>query len=420
MAVRIETGGRVLMFLAGAALVVCGLGWYGLIDLSRFGLPRPAPGTRPAEAPGPAAPAGAAAARTNHVRVRLHTRAGCAAGLVANGGLETEQGSAFDKNGLKVSFKVGDDWTEGAPALDGGETDVLLTTADAWAKDRSQLLDKGSNGRAFFLVDWSRGADGIVGGNEVNRMEDLAGRVVSFAPYSPSHFLLWNGLRSSGLSAAQQDAVFMRALRTKDGTETAAVFGQRKADAAVSWDPYLSSAAAKRVAANKIYDTRTANKLIADVLVVSDRFAAGNPDTVAKLVEGWLEGVAAVRAQPSRGYNLIGSIREFHVPADHAKAALEGVRLADYADNVAFFGSGPDSDYGKIFRMAEEMYRDQRVINRTSDVEGSLDRRYLESLRSKYSSALTRGPARFPTDARPATMREDVPVSPGHVRPAAA
>ena len=51
-------------------------------------------------------------------------------GLVANGGLDTQPDSIYGKKGLKVSFKIIDDWTEGAAALATDNVDVMLTTAD--------------------------------------------------------------------------------------------------------------------------------------------------------------------------------------------------------------------------------------------------------------------------------------------------
>jgi len=123
---------------------------------------------------------------------------------------------------------------------------------------------------------------------------------VAFAPYTPSHFLLWNGLKGSGLSTEQRNEIFAKAVHTKDGIEPATLFAQQKVDAAVAWDPDMSDAVTKRAGAKKIYDTRIANRLIADILVVSDRFAARNPHTVAKLAEGWLEGVEFIRAEDGR------------------------------------------------------------------------------------------------------------------------
>ena len=107
----------------------------------------------------------------------------------------------------------------------------------------------------------------------------------------------------------------------------------------MAWDPDMSDAVAKRPGSKKIYDTRIANRLIADVLVVSDRFSAESPQTLKKFLEGWLEGVEFIRQQPSRAYTMIGTVKDFNIPADLAKTMLEGVRLSDYADNQAFFGS---------------------------------------------------------------------------------
>jgi outer membrane protein OmpA-like peptidoglycan-associated protein len=149
----------------------------------------------------------------------------------------------------------------------------------------------------------------------------------------------------------------------------------------------MSDAVTKRAGAKKIYDTRIANKLIADILVVSDSFSARNPQAVAKLAEGWLEGVEFIRGNPTRAYNLIGTIKDFNIPSDLAKTMLEGVRLADYAENVAFFGSGAESDYDNVFRMAGQMYREERMIKHVADPESSVDRRYLGNMKGRFSAA---------------------------------
>ena len=62
--------------------------------------------------------------------MRVNIWVGCVGGLVANGGLDTAPDSIYGKKGLKVSFKIIDDWTEGAAALATDNVDVMLTTAD--------------------------------------------------------------------------------------------------------------------------------------------------------------------------------------------------------------------------------------------------------------------------------------------------
>ena len=315
-------------------------------------------------------------AETNVVRVRVNIWVGCAGGLVANGGLDTKQGSIYAGKGLKVSFKVIDDWTEGAAALATNNVDVMLTTADVWAKDFAQFRARGFNAKAFFLVDWSRGADGVIARQGIAGLKDLVGKKVAFAPYTPSHFLLWQGLQKAGLTPQQREQIFSAGIHTKDGIEPATLFAQEKVDAAVAWDPDMSDAVAKRRGSKKIYDTRAADKLIADILVVSDKFAAENPQTLAKFAQGWLDGVEFLKTQPGRAHTLIGTIKEFNIPGDLAKTMLEGVKLEDKAGNQAFFGApGAASDYANIFKLSQQMYREAKVITAESNPEASVDRK---------------------------------------------
>jgi outer membrane protein OmpA-like peptidoglycan-associated protein/ABC-type nitrate/sulfonate/bicarbonate transport system substrate-binding protein len=397
MAVKIERGGWVLIFLIGLALVGYGLNRYNVIDLEKWtGKKSAGSGGEVVDATKPLVLPVSSSDSDAEVRVRVNIWVGCAGGLVANGGLDTAPDSIFGKKGLKVSFKIIDDWTEGAAALATNNVDVMLTTVDVYAKDYAQFKEKGFGSHAFLIVDWSRGADGVIGKQGINSIEDLAGKSIAFAPYTPSHFLLWNGLKTSGLSSSQRNEIFNKAIHTKDGIEPATLFAQEKVDAAVAWDPDMSDAVAKRPGSKKIYDTRIANRLIADILVVSDRFAAQHPQTLLKFTQGWLEGVEFIKTEPARAYNLIGAVKDFNIPSDLAKTMLGGVKLADYADNRAIMGtSGSNSDYANIFGMAQDMYRELLIIKHTNNPEESLDRRFIEKLSGNFSTASSESPIEY-------------------------
>jgi NitT/TauT family transport system substrate-binding protein len=419
MALRIEKGGWIVIGLIGVGLVGYSLQKYGFLD---FAKPGSSKGSSAGAKVDPAKPLPTSASdETNEVRVRLNIWVGCVGGLVANGGLDTAAGSIYAGKGLKVTFKIIDDWTEGSAALASNNVDIMLTTVDVWGKDFGQFQDKGVNAHTVYMVDWSRGADGVIGRQGINSIEDLAGKTVAFAPYTPSHFLLWNGLKGSGLSTEQRNEIFSKAVHTKDGIEPATLFAQQKVDAAVAWDPDMSDAVAKRPGSRKIYDTRVANRLIADILVVSDRFAASSPGTLTKFIQGWLEGVEFIQKQPSRAHTLIGTIKDFNIPADLAKTMLEGVHLSDYADNQSFFGTpGSDSDYANIFKMSQEMYRELRLIKRVSDAEPSVDRRYVAALSGKFSNSPSEAPITYkepPKGAQPiATQRKTIFFEPNSAK----
>lgn len=408
--VRIEKGGWAVIFLAGVGLVAYSAHQYRLVDLSAvFGTPNARPparvrATEPAPSLDPL-PKDVYAA-SNEIRVRVNPRVACAPGLVANGGLETQQGSIYHRRGIRASFEVIDDWNEAAEALATGRVDLMFTTADVWARDYTRFRQRGFDARAIMLAGWSRGADGVIARGGTTSIEDLAGKTVAFAPYTPSHFLLWNALRGSGLSTEQRNEILNRAVKTKDGVEPSLLFANQKVDAAVSWEPELSDAVAKRSGARKIFDTAAADHLVVDIIVTSEAYAERNPKTVIAFIEGWLEAVDFIRESPERAYTMIGSVKDFNIPADTAKAMLAGERLADFADNRQFFGKpNNDSDYTNIFRLAGEMYRELRLTPRIESAENTVDYRYLDNIgdRGVFPTESSEKPARYRQPAAGAT-----------------
>src|ERR1700723_611325 len=357
MAMKIERGGWVLIFLIGAALVGYSLNRYGIIDFNKMmGSKSTSASGETLDASKPLLIPASSSSSDAEVRVRVNVWVGCVGGLVANGGLDTQPDSIYGKKGLKVSFKIIDDWTEGAAALATDNVDVMLTTADVYAKDYAQFKEKGFGSHTFLMVDWSRGAAGVIGNQGINSIEP------------------------------------------------ATLFAQEKVDAAVAWDPDMSDAVAKRPGSKKIYDTKIANRLIADILVVSDSFSSKHPQTTLKFAQGWLEGVEFIKTHPDRAYNLIGTVKDFNIPSDLAKTMLGGVKLADYADNRSFMGTaGSNSDYANILGMAQDMYRELRIIKHTFNPEDSLDRRYVEKLADSFSMASSEAPIEYKEPAKGAT-----------------
>src|SRR5438876_8359247 len=183
MAVKIEKGGWILIFLIGLALVIYSLHKYGILDLGKWTGSRLASsgssGGETLDTSKPLTLPASATAETNQVRVRVNIWVGCVGGLVANGGLDTAPGSIYARKGLKVSFKIIDDWTDGAAALATNNVDVMLTTTDVWAKDYAQFKARGFGAQVFLLVDWSRGADGIIARQGITGLKDLVGKSVA-------------------------------------------------------------------------------------------------------------------------------------------------------------------------------------------------------------------------------------------------
>jgi len=109
MAVKIEKGGWVLIFLIGLALVGYGLHRYNIIDVQQMFGNKPSGRVAGGEANDTSKPLVLPVSSSEsdaEVRVRVNIWVGCAGGLVANGGLDTVPDSIFGKKGVKVSFKI--------------------------------------------------------------------------------------------------------------------------------------------------------------------------------------------------------------------------------------------------------------------------------------------------------------------------
>src|SRR5206468_9726220 len=61
------------------------------------------------------------------------------------------------------------------------------------------------------------------------------------------------------------------------------------------------------------------------------------------------------------------------------------------------------SDLANIFQMAQEMYREERLIKRRSGAETTVDTRYLAGLKDKFSSTSSEQPIEYKAPPKGAT-----------------
>ena len=77
--------------------------------------------------------------------------------------------------------------------------DIVWSTVDFWANELPGFIKGGVKAKAILQVDWSRGGDAIVADRSIQRIEDLKGKRVSLALFTPSHWFLEYNLQNSSL-----------------------------------------------------------------------------------------------------------------------------------------------------------------------------------------------------------------------------
>lgn len=302
----------------------------------------------------------------NIVEIELSEYAGYSGLIVANGGLAPNDDSVFFKeHGFRVRITLSEE--ESWSALNSGKIAGSATTTDVLAAYGNQFKVK-----VPALIGFSRGATGLVVRNDIQTVNDLAGKIIPVCQFTECDFLLRYLAREAGLGVSQlgdppwnpsKDSVNL--VFCADGFGAGDLFERdvRKKlgffAGCVTWDPKTGEVA--EACKNDAYVlTTTANLLVvADVLVLNEGFATANPELVTGLVNGLLVGNEMVRSNPAAHAGVIESA--FGWDAGDAVSELKKVHLANLPENISFFDGSIDSagSFKYLLETATDLYRAQ-------------------------------------------------------------
>ena len=385
-----KTGGKIFFTLI--VLAVVGIGawrWSGRLTSnqgSTQGTPAaPAGGASTASSPGTGSPAAGASAvvalaetlteipklaapgnylpKDNIVEIELSEYAGYAGLIVANGGLEPNDNSVFtNKHGFKVKITLSEE--ESWSALNSGKMAASATTVDVLAV----------HGRQFQVVvpaqiGFSRGADGVVVRTDIKRINNLKGKVLVTAQFTEADFFIRYLAQEAGLGIAnladlkdKPDPDKLNLVFAADAFAAGDVFlqdlksGGNRLAGCVTWAPKTTEVADASGGKSHILATSKNVLIVADILIVNKGFAQQQPDKVAALVNGLLEGNRMVRDNAAAHYDVIG--KAFKWDREQTKAELAKVHFSNLPENLAFFSGAIDAagSFGGIYQSAVYSY----------------------------------------------------------------
>jgi NitT/TauT family transport system substrate-binding protein len=297
------------------------------------------------------------------LRIGVVTWPGYAGGIVANGGFKpNKQCIYWNNHKLLVEFLLMEDVDARAKAFARGGADgvdIVWSTVDFWANELPGFRKGGTKARAIMQVDWSRGGDAIVADNSIRRIEDLRGKKVSLALFTPSHWLLEYSLENSSLDEGAQNEIVKNLVGKNASPDARTDFVAGKVDAAVVWEPDVTEALQKRPNSHILVSSATAANLIADLMVAKEDFIEQHPDVVKAFVQGWLDGTAEANRRPSEAARLLVENESLYkdLGEEETLRQLSKVKWADLADNAKMFGlSGEEPLFDRIFRQASQAW----------------------------------------------------------------
>jgi len=259
----------------------------------------------------------------------------------------------FKEAGVDVEM-VWFDYLAGLDAFSAGKVDGVACVA-------TDALVVGSNGaksKIIALIDYSEGADMIIGKPGVNSIKELKGQQVGLELTLVEHLLLLKALEANGMT---QSDVQLVNTPTNDTPQTLA---SGKVSAVGAWYP-VSGQALKAVAGAKpLFTSAEAKGLIYDVLAVNPTSYAKQKADWEKVVKVFYRAVDFIHDEKTKEEAVkLMAAKAGTNPEDYMKA-LPGCHYLTLAEAKAAYKKGPglDSIYGSMaignkFNMDNKVYK---------------------------------------------------------------
>ncbi len=238
-----------------------------------------------------------------------------------------------------IGLEVTDDKADYAARmakLAAGDYDMVVATLDSY------LLNARAHsypGVIVFVIDESRGGDGIVAGPQIKTLNALAapGVRVALTPNSPSDFLL-RAVASHFDLAPLKVAGDWRVEAT--GSEGALKSLRAGAvQAAVLWEPELSEATADG-SYHKLFTTEKTEGLIVDVCIARREYVVQKPRVVETFVRSYFQSLRFYMGDRAAFEELVA--RDAGTTPARARLLLDGISFATLTRNAQhYFGIIP-------------------------------------------------------------------------------
>ena len=274
-----------------------------------------------------------------------------------------KEAGIFKKNGLDVSIKKIPQ-KDRHLAIASGDVQCAATTVETW-------VVWNANGVAttqIFQLDKSYGADGMVVRNNLAKIADLKGKTVAAsAPGTAPYFTLAWFLKKNGLSVKDVKVVTLE----PQAAANAFVANAGDLDAAMTYEPYLSTVRAKPEA-GKIIATTLDYPMVMDTFGCTPKFLKENPKAAKALADGYFDALELIKKDPKKSFEIMGAdVKQSGEAFEKSQAYL---RWQDRAANQKFFAG----EHAAFSKEAADLLLEIGSIKQLPDMKALADTSFIK------------------------------------------
>jgi NitT/TauT family transport system substrate-binding protein len=192
-------------------------------------------------------------------------------------------------------------------------------------------------------------------------------RVAASAPGTAPYFTLAWMLKKNGLSTKDVKIVNLE----PQAAANAFLAGQGGLDAAMTYEPYLSSVREKPDA-GKIIATTLDYPMIMDTFGCTPKFIKENPQAVAALVKSYFEALEMIKAEHAKANEIMGA--DVKQSGEQFARSASYIRWQDREANRKFFAG----EFQQFSKEAAELLLELGIIKQMPDLMTIFDTTYVK------------------------------------------
>jgi NitT/TauT family transport system substrate-binding protein len=272
-----------------------------------------------------------------------------------------EKAGIFKKNGVDVTIKFIPQ-KDRHLAIASGDVQCAATTVETW-------IVWNANGVATVQVlqlDKSYGADGMVVRKDVAKIADLKGKTVAAsAPGTAPYFTLAWMLKKNGLTVKDVKVV------TLEPGPAAQAFIAGQGDAAMTYEPYLSSVREKPDA-GKIIATTLDYPMVMDTFGCTPKFIQEHPKLVQAMVDSYFEALQMIKQDPKKSFEIMGAVVK--QTGEQFEKSQSYLRWQDREANKKFFAG----EHQAFSKEAAGLLLELGIIKNAPDIASIVDTQFIK------------------------------------------
>jgi NitT/TauT family transport system substrate-binding protein len=274
-----------------------------------------------------------------------------------------KEAGIFKKNGLDVTIKKIPQ-KDRHLAIASGDVQCAATTVETWIAWNAN----GVPTTQIFQLDKSFGADGMVVKPGITKISDLKGKTVAAsAPGTAPYFALAWFLKKNGMTTKDVKIVNLE----PQAAANAIIAGVASLDAAMTYEPYLSTVRAKPEA-GKIIATTLDYPMVMDTVGCTPKFLTDNPKAAKALADSYFEALEMIQKEPKKSFEIMGA--DVKQTGEAFENSQKFLRWQDRAANQKFFAG----EHAAFSKEAADLLMEAGVIKSLPDMTKLADTRFIK------------------------------------------